>query len=227
MYRSMLHASGLTARNALAGVLRAEAAAPVTRHRAAAAVLHRAAFSLLAPRLDAHNNKHVCTDPTHHHHGHHRPAESVAASAETTVSGEAEVTLPDGGGKFLLAFTCKMCNTRVSKLVSHHSYTKGVVLIRCDGCEKLHLIADNKGWFQDGKNVEEILREQQPEEHVRKVSIRAKDPQSQAFLEKMLESDPALLERLARAQMEAAARAKDGNASPATIKMTLPAPSSE
>jgi len=35
------------------------------------------------------------------------------------------------------------------------------VLLRCDGCENLHLIADNLDWFKDGgTNIEQILAEQ-------------------------------------------------------------------
>jgi len=35
-----------------------------------------------------------------------------------------------------------------------------VVLIRCEGCDNLHLIADNLGWFRDERvNIEDILRE--------------------------------------------------------------------
>ena len=53
--------------------------------------------------------------------------------------------------------------------MSKKSYEKGVVLIRCDGCDNLHLIADNLGWFRDSKtNVVDILREK--EEEVRSLS---------------------------------------------------------
>ena len=56
-----------------------------------------------------------------------------------------------------LAFTCKVCQTRNRKGFSRESYQQGVVLIRCDGCRNLHLIADNLGWFDGAKNVEEEL----------------------------------------------------------------------
>lgn len=63
------------------------------------------------------------------------------------------------GVKMRILFTCKKCNTRNDKFMSKHSYEKGIVLIRCDGCQNLHLIADNLNWFQNphSKNVEEIL----------------------------------------------------------------------
>ena len=36
----------------------------------------------------------------------------------------------------------------------------GVVLIRCEGCDNLHLIADNLGWFRDeGVNIEQLMKE--------------------------------------------------------------------
>ena len=35
-----------------------------------------------------------------------------------------------------------------------------VVLIRCEGCDNLHLIADNLGWFRDeGVNIEQLMKE--------------------------------------------------------------------
>lgn len=47
--------------------------------------------------------------------------------------------------------------------MSKHSYNNGIVIIKCDGCGKLHLIADRLGWFSDsaknGVDVESILSE--------------------------------------------------------------------
>jgi protein import protein ZIM17 len=34
-------------------------------------------------------------------------------------------------------------------------------LIRCEGCDNLHLIADNLGWFKDEKtNIEKIMQDE-------------------------------------------------------------------
>lgn len=55
------------------------------------------------------------------------------------------------GGLMLMAFTCSKCETKQAKTFSKESYEHGVVLLRCDGCENLHLIADNLGWFRDNK----------------------------------------------------------------------------
>lgn len=56
-----------------------------------------------------------------------------------------------------IIFTCKVCDTRSIKTVCRESYTKGVVVARCDGCNNLHLIADRLGWFGEPSSVEEFL----------------------------------------------------------------------
>ncbi len=44
-------------------------------------------------------------------------------------------------------------------MFSQRSYNEGVVLIRCPGCDKLHLIADHLGFFEDKSvNIEELMR---------------------------------------------------------------------
>lgn len=54
-----------------------------------------------------------------------------------------------GGRKLALVFTCNVCNTRAAKQFTEQAYRHGVVMVRCPGCEKYHLIADRLGFFQD------------------------------------------------------------------------------
>ena len=67
-----------------------------------------------------------------------------------------------------MAYTCAVegCDTKQARTFSKDSYEKGVVLVRCEGCNSLHLIADNLGWFEaDGvykgknQNIESILKD--------------------------------------------------------------------
>ena len=48
-----------------------------------------------------------------------------------------------------IQFRCKVCDHTLQKTFTRQSYEKGVVIIRCDSCSNLHLIADNLGWFKD------------------------------------------------------------------------------
>jgi protein import protein ZIM17 len=56
-----------------------------------------------------------------------------------------------------LVFTCKVCETRSVKGMSKQAYNEGVVICRCPGCQKLHLIADNLNYFGQKRNLEDIL----------------------------------------------------------------------
>jgi hypothetical protein len=51
------------------------------------------------------------------------------------------------------------------------SYNEGVVLIRCPGCEALHLMADRLGWFADeGKTTDVVQMMKARGEEVRAIS---------------------------------------------------------
>jgi len=59
-----------------------------------------------------------------------------------------------------IQFKCKICDNVLRKTFTKQSYEHGVVIIRCDFCINLHLIADNLGWFSDlngKKNIVDIL----------------------------------------------------------------------
>jgi len=81
-------------------------------------------------------------------------------AAEVTPIGQ---ILKGEAAKMLLGFTCKTCGTRVTKYISKLAYQRGVVIVKCSGCDHNHLIADNLGWFTDlnpgVRNIEDILAE--------------------------------------------------------------------
>lgn len=59
-----------------------------------------------------------------------------------------------------MAYTCGVCETKQARTFSKASYEEGVVLLRCEKCDNLHLIADNLGWFEDEKtNIEQLMKE--------------------------------------------------------------------
>jgi DNL zinc finger len=91
------------------------------------------------------------------------------ASSDEIVS-EASEEQVDPKHQMLIGFTCKVCNERSHHVMSKLAYTKGVILIECPGCQNRHLIADNLGWFRDGKTtIEDLVKEKG--EGIRKVIV--------------------------------------------------------
>ena len=63
-------------------------------------------------------------------------------------------------------FRCGKCNTQSIRSFTKNAYHKGVVLIRCEGCENVHLVADNLGWFEDDpKNLDNLSAEKVEKVH--------------------------------------------------------------
>jgi hypothetical protein len=62
---------------------------------------------------------------------------------------------------YLFVYTCKVCGSRSERKISKRAYHHGVVLVKCPGCEKNHLVADNLKWFEDAPvNIETIMARQ-------------------------------------------------------------------
>jgi len=80
-----------------------------------------------------------------------------------------------GQPRMSITFTCNVCDTEnKNKSFGKRSYDKGIVIIRCEGCQNLHLIADRLGWLGHNTNVEELLEKKgetvlRIKEHLHKV----------------------------------------------------------
>jgi len=57
----------------------------------------------------------------------------------------------DPASRYLLGYTCKICQHRSFKNISKIAYEKGIVIVLCKKCRNKHLIVDHLDWFKHAK----------------------------------------------------------------------------
>jgi hypothetical protein len=67
---------------------------------------------------------------------------SASSSESESSSTEAKIDLNLPRRSRLVAFTCNLCNGRSERLVNPIAWDKGLVIVKCQHCEKWHKIAD-------------------------------------------------------------------------------------
>jgi hypothetical protein len=64
--------------------------------------------------------------------------------------------LPHKDGNLIAMYTCKVCDVRSARMISKRAFEHGVVLLRCPGCQNLHLLADHLDYFGSADEVKSV-----------------------------------------------------------------------
>ncbi|UJR24792.1 hypothetical protein I4U23_006167 [Adineta vaga] len=94
---------------------------------------------------------------------------NLTSQSNDTIQQQSRIPLADihqgeASKRMGIQFRCKVCDHTLQKTFTRQSYEQGIVIIRCDSCTNLHLIADNLGWFKDltengkFKNIAQMLQ---------------------------------------------------------------------
>ena len=92
-----------------------------------------------------------------------RVADSIKArdpQSQPLPAGDEVPGVRTAGPKLLLQFTCTHSECEggpTTKMISKGSYENGIVVVRCDSCDRQHLISDRLGWFGQQTDIEQIL----------------------------------------------------------------------
>ncbi len=79
---------------------------------------------------------------------------------EATTSQIPGTVLRGSGKQLAIVYTCGVCETRSIKQFTERAYLQGVVIVRCPGCSRQHLIADRLGYFDDNWDIQKVVQEQ-------------------------------------------------------------------